>query len=219
MMADEKLYLKELGEKLNQSITRIKKFTTVESNADLIKELGNIVNIEKKLRQHCGIGARFKVISTQLQNILKKFAERVQRMQSAMQKAEKDVDVLAEDEMLVYVYLFNAQGATLKNWENLLLPRALVDHSVNRPIYAKQENVEQVLRSKANKTQHSYLVVKIKKQDVLQSAQNEDLRDQNGFPLLRVKHGALETEKIKEFVHNDQTYKVSPRGELLKKEA
>jgi hypothetical protein len=215
MMADEKLYLKELGEKLNQSIARIKKFTTVESNVDLIKELGNIVNIEKKIRQRCGIGARFKVISTQLQGILKKFTERVQRMQSAMQKTEKTVDVLTEDEMLVYVHLFNAQGATLKNWQNLLLPRALVDHSVNRPIYAKQKDIEQALRSKPNKEQHSYLVIKIKKADVLQ---NKDLRDAQGFSLLRVKHGALETDNIKEFVHNDQKYKVSPQGKLSKKE-
>lgn len=212
MMADEKLYLKELGEKLNQSITRIKKFTTVESNTDLLKELGNIVNIEKKLRQRCGVGTRFKVINTQLQSILKKFTERIQRIQSIMQKTEKDVNVLAEDEMLVYVYLFNAQGATLKNWQNLLLPRALVDHSVNRPIYAKQEDIEQVLRSKPNKAQHSYLVVKIKKENVLSDGEKGDLRDQNGFPLLRVKHGALEADNIKEFVHYGHKYKVSPKG-------
>jgi len=212
-MVDEKLYLKELGEKLNQSIARIKKFTTVESNADLIKELDNIVNIEKKLRQHCSIGARFKVISAQLQSILKKFTERVQRMQSVSRKAEADTDILAEDEILVYIYLFNAQGVSLKNWQNLLLPRALVDHSVNRPIYAKQKDIEQVIRSKPNKAQHSYLVVKIKKADVLQS---EDLCDQQDFPLLRVKHGALETDKIKEFVHNGRKYKVSVQGIISK---
>lgn len=214
MMADEKFYLKELGNKLDQSIVRIKKLTTIESNAQLLEELDNIVNIEKELRQHCGIGSRFKVIKTQLQNILQKYTKRIQQLQRVDQDVDKDTDVLGQDEVLVYVYLFNTKGAVLKNWENLLLPRALIDHSVNRPIYTKRQHIEEVLRTKPNKEQHAYLEIAIKKDNILHSAQNDALRDQQDFSLLRIKQGALETSKIKKFVHNDREHKVSNEGKI-----
>jgi len=215
MMADEKFYLKELSEKLGQSIIRIKRLTTIESNAQLLEELDNIVNLEKDLRQHCGIGSKFKVVREQLQNILQKYVKKIMQFQKAVKDSGKHIDILAQDEMLVYVYLFNAQGATLKNWENLLLPQALIDHSVNRPIYSGQQQIEKMLRTKQNKTQHAYLIVAIRKNCALQTEENKTLSDQYGFPLLRIKQGALEIDKIKKFVHNDHEYKVSDKGMLL----
>lgn len=215
MMADEKFYLKELSERLNKSIVRIKRCTTAESNEELLKELGNIVDIEQDLRERCGVGARFKVIREQLQSILQKYTKKIKQFQRFGKDIEKEADVLPQDEMLVYVYLFNAQGATLKNWENLLLPKALIDHSVNRPIYAEQQDVEKMLRAKQNKTQHAYLVIAIKKQNVLQTEKNKELKDQHGFPLLRIKQGSLDTAKIKKFIHNEHEYIVTGKGRLV----
>lgn len=217
MITDEKLYLKELGEQLNQSIARIKKFTTVESNADLVKELNNIVSMEKKLRQQCGIGARFKVISAQLEGTFKKFSDRAKKIQQAMQQDEVKADTLSEDEVLIYVHLFNAQGSSLKNWQNLLLPHAMVNHSVNRPIYSKRNDIEKVLKIKPNKAQHSYLVVAVKKTDIVSAGKKEILHDNQGFELLRIKHGSLERNKIVEFVHDEKVYEVNSQGELSKK--
>jgi hypothetical protein len=215
MMADEKFYLKELSEKLNKSIVRIKRCTTAESNEELLKELGNIVDIERDLRERCGVGARFKVVREQLQNILQKYTKKIRQLQLFGQDVEKKTDVLLPDEMLVYVYLFNAQGSTLKNWENLLLPKALIDHSVNRPIYVDQQDIEKMLRAKQNKTQHAYLIIAIKKQSVLQTEENKELKDQYGFPLLRIKQGSLDTAKIKKFIHNEHEYKVTDQGKLV----
>lgn len=215
MMVDEKFYLKELSEKLNKSIVRIKRCTTAESNEELLKELGNIVEIEQDLRERCGVGVRFKVIREQLQNILQKYTKKIGQSQRFGKDLKEKPDVLLQDEMLVYVYLFNAQGAILKNWENLLLPKALIDHSVNRPIYVDRQDIEEMLRAKQNKTQHAYLIIAIKKQNVLQTEQNKELKDQYGFPLLRIKQGALDMAKIKKFIHNEHEYKVTDKGALV----
>jgi hypothetical protein len=213
-MTDERKYLKELGERLDDSVKQIKLLEEAGGDEKLVNVLKEMLEQEKGLRESHEIGARFKVIQTQLQSLLKEFEKEVNLAQEEKEVVSVPVEKMAEDEMLVYVHLFNSQGAALKTWQNLLLPRALIEHSVNRPVYTDKKYVEGMLRFKPNKNQHAFLKIVIKKDDAISIEQETSLQDQYGFPLLRLKQGALKLEKAKKFLHNDRVYNVSAEGEI-----
>jgi hypothetical protein len=216
-MTKEKHYLKELGDMLDYAISRIKNLTGAEDNEKLLHELKNLLGKETKLRAKCELGGRFKVVHVQLQSLLKRFEIKIREMQQVSPQISESKDIPMEDEQLVYVYLFNAQGEVLKSWENLLLPDSLIEHSVNRPIYIDKEQIETILRTKTKKMQHAYLEIIIKKKDILATTRhNSGLHDQFGFKLLRLKQGALKVEKIRKFVHNDQIYHLSKNNKLIR---
>ena len=154
-MTEEKRYLEELGVMLDYTIKQVTTLADSDDNEKLLDELRRISKEEAQLREECSIGERFKVIQTQLHTLLRRFEAKVLESKAASKPAEKR-DVLAEDEKLVYVYLFNAQGEKLKRWETLLLPSALFEHSVNRPIYSNKEHVQTLIRAKQNMSLHGF---------------------------------------------------------------
>jgi hypothetical protein len=206
-MNDGKQYLEELDGLFQGFLDKIKKLKGNDEAAyhELVEVLHSIVKKETELRDKCDIGVRFNVIHTQLQVLAHNVEEAVQELikeQACI--VEKNVFTLKEDEALVYVYLFNAQGNSLKTWRKLLLPSALIEHSVNRPVYAERSQVEEVIRGKANKDQHAYVEIVVKKEDILNAASKKPLQSQ--CELLRVRQGSLKTANIRAFVHVDKSY-------------
>lgn len=183
-----------------------------EQYKKLLNLLLEAIKEDQELREKYQVGEKFRFIRDRL-NTLK-----IQLEQSMLQLQEKKVeqkDVVATDEMIVYVYLYNAQGANMKTWQNMLNPAVFYEYSVNRPVYAEKSQIESYLRSKANRTQNGYLAVIVKKSDVIKSAL--PLKDAINNQLIKVKEGSLKFEKMISFNYNNQEYVLNEAGELIKK--
>jgi len=124
---------------------------------------------------------------------------------------------VAEDEIVVYIHLYNAQGLNFRTWQGMITPKAFFDFSVNRSIYQEQKYIEDFIRSKTNKAQHAYLTVAMKKDRVLPSPEGGSFKDPLGNPLIKVKEGSLLYECMISFTYNGQVYHISEQGELAKK--
>lgn len=180
----------------------------------LVKLVRDAVLRDKNLRDKYQIGDKFRFIRDRLQSLL----ERLEKHAQLEDEEEKKLHVdLAEDEAVVYAYLYNAHGLTFKTWQNMMTQKNFYEYSVNRPIYLEKSHVEALLRTKSNKAQHGYLVVAIKKKDILRPVSASSPKDANDNPVIKVKEGALRIEKLISFNHNLQEYILDSEGKIIKK--
>ena len=184
---------------------------------DLIKLIGLIqeaIQRDEQLRQTHQIGEKFRFVRDRLQAVL----ETVQKETVTHEKKIKPAQEIKaeEDEALVYVHLYNAQGLVVRTWQSMITPKAFFDFSVNRPIYEKKNHVEDFIRSKTKKEQHGYLTVAMKKDRIL-PIHEEGIKDPLGNPLIKIKEGSLRFERTAAFVHNGIMYQFNEEGELIKK--
>ncbi len=215
-MTDEKAYLQELTNQLDQTIEKLHKLEQQEPVDNETQQIiQDAVQAEQQLRQNHDIGVRFNILKTQLLSLSNKIDKELGEKQKQPATNHTNADKLSENETLVYVSLFNAQGNILNSWQKLLEPKALYDHSVNRPIYANQKEIEEMLRNKTNKNQNAYFIIVVNKNDIMANEETTTLRDPNGFPLLRLKQGALKKGNIKLFVHKDINYKIDKKSDAL----
>jgi hypothetical protein len=216
MSSNEKIFLQELGKLLTKYAEEVRalegKGTDVEKMHAL---LNSAIEHEKILRQKYDIGVRFHVLRSQLQATLDEFEKELATIQQQENSSHIKNNLrkqVAEDETLVYVYLFNSNGNKIKTWENLLLPSALQDHSVNRPIYTDLAHAQEVLRTRFPKDQHAYFEAIVKKSDILTG--EEEITDNYQHPLVRLKEGALTIDRLRRFHHKNQDYRIE-NGELI----
>ncbi len=184
-----------------------------ESSKKLLQLLQDVVQEETALREKYQIGDKFRFIREKLAALKQKIEENMQEMESKEAPAQAG---LAEDEMLVYVYLFNTQGLSAATWQKLLQPSVLYEYSVNRPIYKELAHIESFIRSRTSKVQHGYLTIAIKKEHLLPAgldAQNDAI----GNPLCKVKEGAFQFDRVISFRHNEHDYTLKQNGEMVKK--
>ena len=127
--------------------------------------------------------------------------------------AEKKTEtVLAPDEVLIYVYLYNANGLVFRSWQNMLTPKVFYEYSVNRPIYSQKSEIESLLKSKKTLAQHAYLTIAVKASDIIKPSDHPE------NPIIKVREGSLHFDKLVTFAHNGQDYTLNINGELIKKE-
>lgn len=180
---------------------------------ELLKLLRLAVEKDKALRETYKIGDKFRFIKDRLSAL----QTHVQESLATIKIEEKAVsDKIAEDEVLVYVYIYNTHGVSLPSWRNMLTPEVFYEYSVNRPIYQDKTSVEGFIRSKPNKSQHAYLTIAVKKEFVLKSKE-EWMKDSLGQSLIKVKEGSLSTNRLLAFTHNGIDYSLSESGEFIKK--
>lgn len=177
----------------------------------LLKIVQDAIARDVALRTKYEIDVKFRFVS----ELLEKLAGHLQNIMSASAIQTKETRVeIADDEQPVYVYLFNAQGIALRSWQNMLSPRVFYEYSVNRPIYTEKTHIEALLRTKANKVQHAYLAIAIKKADII----NADIaKDALGQPVAKVREGSLLFNRLLTLTHNEQDYQLNETGELVKK--
>lgn len=182
----------------------------------ILQLMQEAVKQDSDLRDQYKIGDKFRFIRDRLSALMARVDENL----TAIKKAtEQKTNALSEDEVLVYVYLFNAQGLVLKTWQKMVSPSVLYEYSVNRPVYADKALIESVIRSKSNKAQHGYLTIAIKKDDITKPPEGVELKDALGNPVIKVKEGSLRFEKLFSFTHNNIEYiSKGETGELVKKE-
>lgn len=179
----------------------------------LIDIVDSAVAQEALLRQQFGIGDKFRFIRDRLQVLQ---ATITHELASIKEELGGALDTQpTEDEVVVYVYLFNAQGALIPTWKKMVHPSVLYEHSVNRPIYQDEYAIQTVIRDKANRQQHAYLAVAIRKEHILTVA-DEAPKDAYGHSLIRVREGALQIDRVIFLKHNGNEYRLSEAGELVK---
>lgn len=187
----------------------------IDENERLLKLVRDAIAHDKELREKYQIGEKFRFITDRLNNLL----VHVEESLNALKKNEESkVDVISADETVVYIYLYNAQGLVLQTWQKMLSPSVFYEYSVNRPIYAEKSYIEAIIRAKANKNQHGYISVIVKRTDILaKAAEVEPPKDSLGNPIIKVREGSLHSEKMIAFTHNNTDYKLSG-NQLVKKE-
>jgi hypothetical protein len=217
MSTNETQYLQELFSELDALTLKLNQHSPSEPiSQDTLQLVWQAIQKEKELREKYHIGTRFNVILSQLKALHEKMQDKLNILQNRSDKAAAAASLaeesLAKHEMLVYVHLFNVHGKTLRTWQQLLSSKALFEHSVNRPIYEKEEQIEKILRRKVDQNQQAYLVVAIQKTDVMPDKSDKTPQDP---PIIKLKQGALLAPNIKMFVHNSKKYRLNKDGILV----
>jgi hypothetical protein len=186
-----------------------------EVKEKLQKLVQDSIRADQELRDKFHIGDKFRFIRDRLQSLGVRIQE---ELDALLVEIEKKTDKLAEDEVLVYVYIFNAQGLVLQTWQKMLNPSVFYEYSVNRPVYAEKAHIETLIRSRTNKAQHGFLTIAIKKTDILTTPEGMEASvDVNGSPVIRIKEGSLKPNKMFSFTHQESEYVINA-GHIVKKE-
>jgi len=187
-----------------------------EKKERILQLVSDAIQRDKALREDYQIGDKFRFIRDRLHALQLHVEEDLNAMQKEI---EKKTDQVADDEVLVYVYLYNAQGIAFQTWQKMLSPSVFYEYSVNRPVYADKSCVESFVRSRPNKVQHGFLTVAIKKQNILLlPAGTEPPKDQIGNPLIKIKEGALPFDRMFSFTYQGHEYVVNEAGQVVKKQ-
>ncbi|MBV8803002.1 MAG: type IVB secretion system protein IcmQ [Gammaproteobacteria bacterium] len=181
----------------------------------LIEIIRQTLARDDALREKYDVKNKFRFVHDRLLALLAHLEKDLQVI--VIEKEKQKVPILSADEQIVYVYLFNAHGHILRTWQNMLIPKVFYEYSVNRPIYGEKDHVENVVRAKANRTQHGYLVIAVNKMDIFKYEGSSSPKDVYGNIIFKVKEGSLAFNRLISFVHNGIEYSVSEQGELFKK--
>ncbi len=188
--------------------------TPLKTSKDALYEiLQTAVAEDEALRQKFNMGDKFRFIREQLLALQASVGAELALIKDEINHSAPVA--LAEDELIVYVYLFNAQGVLVPTWRKMVQSSVLYEYSVNRPIYTDESAIQAVIRTKSNKQQHAYLAVAVKKENIYPMA-DAALKDAMGNTLIKVKEGSLHFNRILFFKHNESEYRVNDLGELIK---
>ena len=113
----------------------------------------------------------------------------------------------------IFIALYSSDGTNIQSWERILanLPK----HMLSRPIYAKEDDVISLLKTKENKDNEAYVSIYINQGDILLLPADRTPVDKLGKPMLTLKDKSLNTENINRFVHKSVTYTYS-HGRCIK---
>ncbi len=186
-----------------------------QNKEKLLQHMQEAVRQDKTLREQYQMGDKFRFIRDRLAALLQQVETSVNE---SIEEEEKKDQVATEEETLVYVYLYNAQGLVVKTWQKMLSQTVFYEYSINRPIYAEKTAIEAYIRSKPNKVQHGYLTIIVRKNDVVVSAESSSVKDTVGNALIKVREGSLAFPKMISFTHNGNEYVIEEGGELVKKD-
>ncbi len=113
----------------------------------------------------------------------------------------------------VFISLYNSSGDQISAWERVIanLPRQLI----SRPIYADEQNITALIKSKGTPKNEAYVCAYINKEYIKDVPEDKIPHDRLNHPLLTVKDRALSLDDITRFVHLSGTYKYE-EGRLVK---
>jgi len=157
-----------------------------------------------------------KVIGKNLTEIRDNFLNQLGASSQAQLKAESHLAnriALRSGQQEIYISLYSSDGANLQSWERIVanLPRQMI----SRPIYADEENLKALLKTKENKQNEAYVAIYINQSDILSLGIDKTAIDKLGKTLLNLKDKTLNLDNISRFVHASGIYRFS-HGRLLK---
>lgn len=155
-----------------------------------------------------GIGKKLREIRDKFQNEL------------GLENAQTEASISARQETLpqtefieVYISLYQAEGVNIRKWSTVVT--ALVGHSVSRPVFKKEEDIQSAIRAKTYKLNDAYVVVRIREEDILKSPTGQPILDREGRELLMLREGSIKLANIVRFTHASGEY-IYQDGSLIK---
>lgn len=109
-----------------------------------------------------------------------------------------------EKNQLAFILIYCSEGNALKQWENVI--NSLATHSMTRPIYKNEADVQSVIKHKSNKQNDGYIALAISEKDISEPFNNKSPVDRHGNELIVLKEGAVRPENIEYFIHLDKYY-------------
>lgn len=157
-----------------------------------------------------------RVIGKKLITIRDRFLRRIGASSQAKLKAESHLAnriALRSGQQEIYVSLYSSDGRNLQSWEKILasLPRQMI----SRPIYADEEDIKAVLKTKENKQNEAYVSIYINQSDILPLSSDKAPVDKLGKTLLTLKDKSISLDNISRFVHVSGVYRYT-NGRLIK---
>jgi len=184
---------------------------TDEHNEAILKALNKAIEIGPWEKS-----SFLKVIGKNLNQIRDDFIAQLGTRSKAQLKAESNLAnriALRSGQQEVYVSLYSADGTNLQSWEKIVanLPRQMI----SRPIYADENDVRDIIKSKENKINEAYVAIYINQTDILSLSADRASFDKLGKVLLSLKDKTLMLDNISRFVHHTGSYKYE-HGRLIK---
>ena len=113
----------------------------------------------------------------------------------------------------IFIALYSSDGTNLQSWERILMN--LPKQMISRPVYASEDDINAIIRTKENKNNEAYVSMYISQNDILQISADRTPVDKLGKPLLSLKDKSLSLDNINRFVHASGIYQYS-QGRLVK---
>lgn len=138
----------------------------------------------------------------------------IAKLESKAERKIVQVAPAADNEVEVYISLFQSEGYNINKWSMQL--RSLERYVVGRPIYQNKADVEKRVRLRAASGNEAYVAVIVKKADI-QTADpfSPPLKDQFDHPLVQIKEVALRNGRVTAFFHQSARY-LFVDGQLIK---
>jgi len=185
----------------------------------MVEVLSDLVHQEQQIRQECALSNDLRAVRHQLHESIAQLQAQsedyIDQADAHRPEVPATSDILQEGQCLVYLYLFNATGQILANWEPMLSEKSLYEYSVNRPVYAEEKAVLTFIENKPPIERHAYVVFKIAKNQVNDSA-HQMRTDVFGQTLVKLVEGVFTSENFLSFNHAGQTYCLKD-GKLIAK--
>lgn len=148
-----------------------------------------------------------KVIGKNLRGLRDNFVSQINLSESDSSDASAYLAnqiALRHGQQKVYIQLYSSDGKNLHSWEWIVanLPRQMI----SRPIYADEEDVKEIIKTKDNKANEAYVAIYIGQNDILQVSADKVPVDKLGKPRIFLKDGTLKLDNIDYFVHEANRY-------------
>lgn len=184
-----------------------------QRNKKIIETLRKTLADSQAANQKFRVGEKFSYVEDKLQNMINKLENNLDFREEEKVNLPPWHRELAENERVIYIYLYNAQGKDPKVWQRLLSRKSMQDYSFSRPIYAKREYAEAILSNRDHCANHAFIAVVVKKNHIIEN----NVKDNFGNPRIRLLEGSLDADNIIEFVHRKRAYYRDNRARLLLK--
>lgn len=148
-----------------------------------------------------------RVIGKNLRKIRDNFVQEV-KLNEAIETPAKELSTKLpashRGQKEIYIALYTQEGSVLQAWERLILN--LPKQVVSRPIYAQEEDVKFLIKSKENKINEAYAAIYVNEDDILAMHPDKVSKDRFGKALLTLKDKAINLDNITRFVHISGVY-------------
>lgn len=179
-----------------------------QQQADILKALDTAIAVDVWSKS-----STLRVIGKRLTSIRDNFQQAITGAQPELKTNEKSTQTNETDKIQVFVSLYSSTGDDLRSWERILstLPKQIV----SRPIYAKEQDAEGLLRSSPKRQNEAYLCLWIDSAQIQSISEEKLPRDRSGHPLLTLKGRAMSADYEATFVHLSGRYRYA-NGKLAK---
>ncbi len=160
-----------------------------------------------------------RVIGKNLREVRENFASQLTTLGQEKSKIATHLAnriALRSGQQEIFISLYSSDGTNIQAWERILMN--LPKQMISRPIYANEEGIKALIRTKENKNNEAYVSMYISQSDILPLSVDKTSTDKLGQPLLALKDKSLTLDNINFFIHLSCVYQYI-QGRLVKKPA